>query len=627
MAEGTRMYTMDDKLTQHEEVLNELTAGQQALQQTQRGIQGTLELILEWLTALERPQQRAQGDGILPNPVQEVRVVKPQIAIQTPPPKWELPSFEGQDPKVWLRKYERYFKLYRTQEDSKVEAAALYLNGVVETWYHSLVLNKGEVGWDEFKEELIVKFSDEVLEDVVEEFNKLSQIGTVDEFLAQFEDKKAHMLHTTLRLAIEQARLQEKAIEVAEKKAKPVTKLFAKPNNFTTAKGTLPNASRPNGFRLTPEEYDYRKKNWQSLIDSEATHSFIDMNTVKETGYCSSSCSPVRETVADGNYVMTSSQCKEFSWKMQGRPFRENLLIIPLGGCDIVLGNDWMKKHNPTKFDHERNCITIGRKNNKLVLHGISEESKLSMISSGTMGKMLKKGQALIAHLFMMSALVQSNQDPIDEAIQELLESYTDVFSEPKTLPPARSLNTTKTWGSSSQFETLQDKYLIPIVADLLDELYGAVISSKVDLRAGYHQIRMKVEDVHKTAFRTHMGHYEKFALVFFDDILIYSASIEDHVKRLTVVFDTLRKHSLLAKKSKCSFGLPKVEYLGHVITADGVSTDPSKIQAMVDWPRPTTLRALRGFLGLTGYYRKYVANYGTICRPLTDLLKKDSFK
>jgi len=199
---------------------------------------------------------------------------------------------------------------------------------------------------------------------------------------------------------------------------------------------------------------------------------------------------------------------------------------------------------------------------------------------------------------------------------------------------------------------TIKNRYPLPRIDDLFDQLQGATYFSKIDLRSGYHQMRVREEDVPKSAFRTRYGHYEflvmpfgltnapavfmdlmnrvcrpyldKFVIVFIDDILIYSRSKKDHEQHLRLILELLRDQKLYAKFSKCEFWLREVQFLGHVVNEKGIHVDPAKIEAIKKWEAPKTPTEIRQFLGLAGYYRRFIANFSKIAQPLTALTQKD---
>ena len=198
---------------------------------------------------------------------------------------------------------------------------------------------------------------------------------------------------------------------------------------------------------------------------------------------------------------------------------------------------------------------------------------------------------------------------------------------------------------------TVKDKYPLPRIDDLFDQLRGSSYFSKIDLRSGYHQLRVREQDIPKTAFGTPEGHYEflvmpfgltnapavfmdlmhrvlqefldEFVIVFIDDILIYSTTEEQHRKHLSAVLQTLKEHRLFAKFSKCDFWRREVKFLGHVVTSEGIAVDPSKVEAVLNWQRPKSVFDIRSFLGLAGYYRRFIKGFSSIALPLTRLTRK----
>jgi hypothetical protein len=200
---------------------------------------------------------------------------------------------------------------------------------------------------------------------------------------------------------------------------------------------------------------------------------------------------------------------------------------------------------------------------------------------------------------------------------------------------------------------TIKNKYPLPRIDILFDQLTRARVFSKIDLRPGYHQIHIRLEDIPKTAFTTRYGLFEylvkffeltnapahftylmnsifmpeldKFVVVFIDDILIYSKNEEEHAKHLRIVLTRLREHQLYAKFSKCAFWLEEIQFLGHVLSAKGIVVDPSKVKDILEWNSPTTVHQIQSFLGLARHYRRFIPDFSKIVKPITGLLKNDT--
>jgi hypothetical protein len=198
---------------------------------------------------------------------------------------------------------------------------------------------------------------------------------------------------------------------------------------------------------------------------------------------------------------------------------------------------------------------------------------------------------------------------------------------------------------------TIMNKYPLPRIGVLFDQLVGAKVFSKIDIRSDYYQIKIRASDIPKTAFSTRYGLYEylvmsfgltnspayfmylmnsvfmpeldKFMVVFIDDILVYSRNEEEHAGHLHIVLQRLREHCLYAKLSKCDFWLKEIKFLGHTISQGGIAVDPDKVQEVMNWKPPTIVRQIRSFLGLVGYYRRFIPDFSRIAKPMTELLKK----
>src|SRR4051812_48194757 len=451
------------------------------------------------------------------------------------------------------------------------------------------------------------------------------------------------------------------------------------------------------------------------LIDSGSSGNFVREKFAKLSQIpLQPKSSPYQVKLADKTTLDVNQAAPCVELQIQNHTDTLDLDVLPLEGNDVILGKPWLRKHNP-HIDWRQNRITLGdtsiQKN--VISSNNLANLNIAQISAIQVNKAVKQGE--IAFLLMIKDEEHAKELlTSDEKIQNLLKEYQDIFPDDLPgLPPYRSVDhgielvdgaepphrsiyalsqeelqilkktlqelldlgfiqpSKSPYGAPILFVkkkdgslrmcvdyralnklTIKNRYPLPRIDEIFDRVQGAKVFSKLDLRSGYHQIRIQDKDVQKTAFRTRYGHYEftvmPFGLtnvpatfqrlvndifrpllddcvvVYLDDILIYSPDLESHHQHLQQVFHILRCEKLYCKMSKCEFLKSSVEYLGHVISDKGIQVDHRKIENIQQWPAPRNLHELCSFLGLTNYYRRFIDRYAKQITALNRLLRKD---
>ena len=416
------------------------------------------------------------------------------------------------------------------------------------------------------------------------------------------------------------------------------------------------------------------------LFDSGADFSFISLDFKRRLGL--KTCKLGRRfeiELADGKSILTDKVTRGCKLTLCDHNFEIDLLPVTLGSFDVVVGMDWLAAMRAVIVCGEKIVQIPLAKGEILSVQGERHGTPLRIITCMKAQKCLRKGyHAFLAHVV--------NKDSAERELEEIpvVRDFPDVFPEDLPgLPPPRQVEfridlvpgaapvarspyrlapsemqelsnqlqelldkgfirpSFSPWGAPVLFVkkkdgsfrmcidyrelnklTIKNRYPLPRIDDLFDQLQGSSYFSKIDLRSGYHQLKIQEEDVPKTAFRTRYGHYkflvipfgltnapavfmdlmnrvckpylDKFVIVFIDDILIYSRNEKDHSDHLRLVLELLRKEKLYAKLSKCDFWLREVHFLAHVVNEKGIHVDPSKIEAIKNWEAPRTPTEVR---------------------------------
>ncbi|GJU55649.1 putative reverse transcriptase domain-containing protein [Tanacetum coccineum] len=442
-------------------------------------------------------------------------------------------------------------------------------------------------------------------------------------------------------------------------------------NNGGQGRGNQGNQARGRAFMLGAEEarqdpnivtgtFTLNDHFATTLFESGPDYSFVSTTFIPLLGLEPSELGFKYEIeIASGQLVEIDKVIKGCKLEIKGYVFDINLIPFGHGSFDMIIGMDWLSNYKAEIICHEK-VVRIPLPDGKVLrVVGERPEEKARLLMSAKASDKKQEEIVVVRDFPEVFPDDLSGLPPIREIEFriELIPGATPVAKSPYRLAPSEMEELSgqlkelqdkgfirpslSPWGVPVLFVkknygsfrmcidyrelnklTVKNRYPLPRIDDLFDQLQGSQFFSKIDLRSGYHQLRVHEDDIPKTAFRTRYGHFE-FTVIPFDDILIYSKTQEEHVEHLRLVLELLKKKKLYAKFSKCEFWLREVQFLGHVLNGNGIHMDPSKIKAVKNWKAPRTPTEVRSFLGLAGYYRRFIKNCSKIAKSLTILTQK----